>query len=482
MSDAKKADAFDLAAGVPGIEGALRPQPKFADRISKRVIFVVFAVLLVVLAIFFAALDAMDQRQSSNPAKDEAASKKKTTKKDFDAGVPKELTGSLDGDGAKGQSPASLVKASAIESPVATDPVDIKGNGGKPADKASEKGKSLSGKGSSVPALGGVTTGGAGIPAETEGGNGQAAVVQQTPEQKAADQAKQNRLMRMEKARTGGLSARSYGVEDKSESPPPASSAMLSSLLAAAKDPAASGFQPVGLQAPPKGDSEQDEKLDFIKNAGKDDRGYHQHIPIPAISPNEIKKGSYIPLSLEQGVNSTLPGQVTARVTEDVYDTITGCRLLIPAMTKAVGRYDSKIAVGQDRNLVAWNGMVFGDGSELNLGGMQGYDTSGAAGMESDVDNHYLRLFGLTFGMSMVTAGVQMSVPQPSNGTTAPTSGQAVATALAQQYGNLGAQILGKYMAVQPTLRNFPGERFTIMVPSTIVFKKVWRNRCNAGG
>ena len=148
-------------------------------------------------------------------------------------------------------------------------------------------------------------------------------------------------------------------------------------------------------------------------------------------------------------------------------------------MTKVIGKYDSKVAFGQSRMLVVWNGMVFPDGSELNLAGMEGYDTAGQAGMESEVDNHYLRLFGAAFGMSMVTAGVQLSVPQnnvvPGTGQT---PSQTVATALAQQYGQLGAQLLGKYMAVQPTLRNYSGEKFIIMVPRTIVFNKVWRNRC----
>jgi type IV secretory pathway VirB10-like protein len=151
---------------------------------------------------------------------------------------------------------------------------------------------------------------------------------------------------------------------------------------------------------------------------------------------------------------------------------------LIPALSTVLGKYDSKVALGQGRNLIAWSAMYFPDGSELNLAGMQAYDTSGAAGLEADVDNHYLRMFGLTFAMSMITAGVQTSVPQTSSGNSTPTTQQTIATALAQQYGNLGAQIIGKYMAVQPTLRNVAGERFTIMVPRTMVFKKVWRQRC----
>jgi type IV secretory pathway VirB10-like protein len=122
--------------------------------------------------------------------------------------------------------------------------------------------------------------------------------------------------------------------------------------------------------------------------------------------------------------------------------------------------------------------LIFPDGEELNLAGMQGYDTSGAAGLEADVDNHYFRLFGLAFGMSMITAQVQLSVPPSASGSTTMTPQQALSMALAQQYGQLGAQILGKYMAVQPTLTNKVGERFLIMIPATVRMRKVWRQRC----
>jgi type IV secretory pathway VirB10-like protein len=151
-------------------------------------------------------------------------------------------------------------------------------------------------------------------------------------------------------------------------------------------------------------------------------------------------------------------------------------------MTVVQGLYDSKVAIGQTRNLVVWNEMGFEDGSHLDLGAMQGYDSAGAAGIEADVDNHYLRLFALAFGMSLITAAVQQSMPPTPTGTTVQTPEQALATALAQQYGQLGAQILGKQMQVQPTLKNYPGERFVIMLPLNIVFKRVWRNRCEAGG
>lgn len=444
---ADKTNPFDLSAGVPAIEGNLRPTPKFADRISKRVLFVVFCVVLVVVGIFLFSLDRMDANKGAGAAPSTGPNKKPIDK-DAEA-MPGELKGAAEAELAKGAAnPATLVKQNAV-----TVPFPI------PNDKPDPK--------KQVPEV---------VPPTVP-----ATVPALTAEEQAENQAKLDRRTRMAQARSTGLSVKAFSASDTKSAVADGQNAEMASLLAASKNSPGAGAQPGGRT---KGDSEQDEKLDFLKNTGKENRGYHPHVAMPALSPNEIKTGSYIPMSLEQAINSDLPGQLTARVTEDVYDSITGCRLLVPAMSKVIGEYDSKIAIGQGRMLVAWNSLVFQDGSELNLAGLQGYDTSGAAGLASDVDNHYWRLFGLTFGLSMITAGVQLSVPQPNagtNGTAAPQSfAQTVSTALAQQYGALGSQIIGKYIAVQPTLRNFAGERFVVMIPRTIVFSKVWRNRCPA--
>lgn len=493
--DGKKVDAFSLDAGVPKIEGSIRPKPKYADRISKRVIGVAVAIVLLMILIFFAALDAMDRRKKDHQETAEVDKKKPPPGKVAETVVPKDLTDAPVADGAAGRSGAASLVDSA---PKGQD--DLLGStSGAPSLTA---GAALGStppqpvEASGVPALrpgqgqgqarGAAAYGGAG---DSGLGGGTPMAPTPTPtttpvtaEQQAEQIAKQERLKRLAQARNNGLSAKSYSGDDKKNGAgaPPAGSL---SNLPANLQAQLGGMSPSAAQSQTgqKSDSDQDEKLSFIKNGGKDDRSYLQHTQQTAVSRNELKRGSYLPLRLESNINSGQPGMVRARVTEDVYDTVTGCRLLVPALTIVQGAYDSKVAVGQTRNLVVWNYMGFEDGSDLNLGAMQGYDSGGAAGIEADVDNHYMRLFGLTFGMSLITAGVQMSVPPTPTGTTAQTPQQSIANALTQQYGQLGAQIIGKYLHVQPTLRNYAGERFMIMLPLTIVFKKVWRNRCGGG-
>lgn len=458
MATENKKDPFALESGVPvapAIDGSLRPTPKFADRISKRVLGVAFAIVVVMVGIFLLALDQMDNKKVAKPTV-VAADKPREDKVQLK--LPPELGGPTEAaDGKQSVSATLLPPVAAATAPGSVPNSMPNKTGDSPPEK---KGAAF------VPPIESE------IPRDPS--TIPAVVPALTPEQQAVKLEKAARDQRTSKAVAGGLQAKAFNASEEK-----ISADVLASVRAAGAP--GGGFQ-AGASPRGGGDGEQDAKLDFVKNAGKEDRGYHPHVPLPALSKNEIKTGSFIPMTLETSINSDLPGQITARVAEDVYDSIAGCRLLIPAMAKMVGRYDSKISIGQGRMLVVWNAIVFPDGAELDMAAMQGYDTSGQSGLESDVDNHYWRLFGVTFGLSMVTAAVQLSVPQPNpgaNGATAPqTPAQTIAASLAQQYGTLGSQILGKYMAVQPTLRNFAGERFVVMVPRTMVIPKVWRNRC----
>ena len=453
----KKNDPFDLSAGVPQIEGELRPKPRLADRISKRVIAVALIIVGLLMAIFLISIDQIDNKPVK---KDE---NKVTKKASIDEGVKGAPADVLGDENSKGEvKPATLVPHKE------PDPVPEKENATK-TGAMKDQGATRTKEGNVPPLTGN-------IPPNSTGGAG-AANAQLTPEQQAEQQAKQERMAQMRQARTNGLTAKPFAADTTAKTA--AATDAIKTVLEQAGKQAAGGS---GLLSEQKRtmDGEQDEKLNFIKESSKDNTAYHPYMPVAAISKNEVKAGSFIPMTLQQGINSDLPGEVTARVTEGVYDTTEGCRLLIPPLTTVKGKYDSKVAIGQNRVLVVWNNMIFPDGEELNLAGMQSYDTAGMTGMESEVDNHYLRLFGVGLGMSLVSAGTQLALPdtQTTNSST-PNYSQTVSSALAQQFGQLGGQLMGKYAAVQPTLRNYVGEKFVIMVPRTIVFSKVWRNRCS---
>ena len=102
-----------------------------------------------------------------------------------------------------------------------------------------------------------------------------------------------------------------------------------------------------------------------------------------------INSGSVINAMLLTGVNSELPGNMVAQVSENVYDSPTGKRLLIPQGSRLFGTYDSKVVFGQKRPLIKWTKLIYPDGGTLDLMNMPGADRRGYAGFKAKVNNHY---------------------------------------------------------------------------------------------
>lgn len=191
-------------------------------------------------------------------------------------------------------------------------------------------------------------------------------------------------------------------------------------------------------------------------------------------TPYTLHAGFVIPATLISGINSDLPGQITAQVSQNVYDTATGNYLLLPQGARLVGSYTSNVAYGQSRVMVAWQRIVFPDGKTLDIGAMPGADGAGYSGFRDQVDNHYVRIFGSAILMSGITAGVSMSQnANSSSGVNAqPTASSALSEALGQQLGNVTAQMISKNLSISPTLEIRPGFRFNVMCIKDLVMTK----------
>src|SRR3546814_13094562 len=85
------------------------------------------------------------------------------------------------------------------------------------------------------------------------------------------------------------------------------------------------------------------------------------------------------------GIRSDLPGQITAQVTENVYDSPTGSLLLIPQGTRIIGQYDAGVTFGQRRVLLVWNRLILPNGRSIVLERQPGADASGYVGLADGV-------------------------------------------------------------------------------------------------
>jgi type IV secretory pathway VirB10-like protein len=191
------------------------------------------------------------------------------------------------------------------------------------------------------------------------------------------------------------------------------------------------------------------------------------------LSAYEIKAGWEIPAVLEQSLNSDLPGELKALVMSNVYDSATGRFLLIPQGSRLIGRYDSRIAYGQDGVQVVWDRIIYPDASSVDINGMVGLDAQGNAGLRDKVDRHYKRLFGFAALTSMFTAAFDLSQRRTSGngGLMYPSASDTASAAVGREMSQTGAMITRRNLNVQPTLKVPVGYRFTVRVNRDMLFE-----------
>lgn len=236
---------------------------------------------------------------------------------------------------------------------------------------------------------------------------------------------------------------------------------------------AAMGSGLLGQNGDPNGQA----KKEGFFNQDIKDLGYLPNRVASQMSPYELKRGSVIPATLITGLNSDLPGRISAQVSRNVYDSATGYRLLIPQGSKLFGRYDSKLSFGQERLLVLWTDLVFPDGSTLQIAGMAGTDPEGYGGFNDRVDRHLLRTFGSAALVALIGTGIDMSLPQSSTLATQDTASDAARRNFAESFGRVAEQTISRNLDVQPTIRIRPGYNFNVLVDQDIVFPSAYQRK-----
>lgn len=213
--------------------------------------------------------------------------------------------------------------------------------------------------------------------------------------------------------------------------------------------------------------NKQPEKKAFL-NQEKARKNYNEDLISSPVSKYEVKMGGIIPGILQTGINSDLPGSMTAIVREDVYDTVSGRYLLIPKGTRVIGKYSSFISFGQSRVLVVWQRLIFPNGKSINLDNFEGADMSGYSGLIGDVDNHTLKLLqGVVLASVLGAAAGIVDDRGDDRGSWRNGAGRGAG----EEVITLGETMANRLLSVQPTIKIQPGTRFNIMVNSDLVLE-----------
>ncbi len=183
-------------------------------------------------------------------------------------------------------------------------------------------------------------------------------------------------------------------------------------------------------------------------------------------SHNVLMQGSIIPVALVTALNSDMPGQIVAQTTSDVYDSIKGTSLIIPRGSKLYGQYNAEVRIGQERAVAAFSRLIRPDGSYINLLGMPAADAMGQSGLEGDVNNHFLKMFGASFA----TAGLAALFDSSTNKTVVVSGGStgSVSGAAGDVLVDVAKRINQRNSNIPPTITVPSGTRFVITITKDI--------------
>lgn len=209
----------------------------------------------------------------------------------------------------------------------------------------------------------------------------------------------------------------------------------------------------------------QDRKLAFL-NAPADRRTTSPDRLARPASPYVLQAGTVIPAALVTGLRSDLPGQITAQVTENVYDTPTGGSLLIPQGARLIGVYDSQVSFGQSRLLLVWTRLILPNGNSIVLERQPGADATGQAGLEDGVDHHWGALFKAALLSTILAVGTELGSDQNDSDIV-----RALRRGTGDTVNQAGQQVVRRNLNIQPTLTIRPGYPVRVIVTRDLVLQ-----------
>ena len=263
------------------------------------------------------------------------------------------------------------------------------------------------------------------------------------------DPEEQRRLAGEEAART----SRVFFQTGPGTGAPPATPAMSSPSLA-------------GLGLPGQmGTPTAQERQSAFLNAAVDRRTVAPDRVMAPASPYLLQAGAVISAALITGIRSDLPGQITAQVTEHIYDSPTGRILLVPQGTRIIGEYSNDVGFGQRRVLLVWNRLILPNGRSIVLERQPGADTQGYAGLEDGVDYHWWDLAKAAGLSTLLAVGAEIAVDDEDRLI------RAIRDGAQDTINDAGQQIIRRQLQVAPTLTIRPGFPVRVIVTRDLVLE-----------
>jgi type IV secretory pathway VirB10-like protein len=168
-------------------------------------------------------------------------------------------------------------------------------------------------------------------------------------------------------------------------------------------------------------------------------------------------EGTILETVLVNRLDGQFSGPVECLLSNDVYSNDRQ-HLLIPAGSKLLGETKKVDTFGQSRLAVVFHRVIMPDGYSVSLDQFKGLNQTGDTGLKDEVNNHYLRIFGVSLAIGALGAVAEAGTSGGLNASSSDLMRQGFAASTAQS----SAQILDKFLNVMPTVTIREGHRVKV--------------------
>ena len=174
-------------------------------------------------------------------------------------------------------------------------------------------------------------------------------------------------------------------------------------------------------------------------------------------------EGTILETVLINRLDGGFTGPVECLLSTDVHS---GDRqhLLVPAGSKLLGETRKVDTFGQTRLAVVFHRLLMPDGYSVNLDQFKGLNQIGDTGLRDQVNNHYLRIFGVSLAIGALGAIAEGGTAGSLNASSSDLMRQGFAQSTAQS----SAQILDKFLNVMPTVTIREGHRVKVYLSADL--------------
>jgi len=168
-------------------------------------------------------------------------------------------------------------------------------------------------------------------------------------------------------------------------------------------------------------------------------------------------EGTILETVLINRLEGQFAGPVECLLSTDVYSHDRQ-HLLIPAGTKLLGETRRVDNSGQTRLAVLFHRLIMPDGYSVSLDQFKGLDQIGDTGLRDQVNNHYIRIFGVSLAIGALGAVAEAGTGSAFTASGTDLMRQGFASSTAQS----ASQILDRFLNIMPTITIREGHRVKV--------------------